>query len=264
MNHYLAFCHALSLLEQPISARAFAAAVVKAGNPLFESPCSRPQHFLRVLQHEGVLQLQQGRFQLQGAGLLLHSQVLNWSARDKAVIHARRARQPAPPPLVIRCAQCGSRCCGLHLMLGLLQRVYSGLDSWQAWSASEVALLHAVVGQQSPAALVDHSQLLTPADALPGCPEGWSAAALAACLQQSSTRRCLPAVLDRPQVSRLHLNYGLMPEYPKPLLRVSQIGFSDDLKQAVLWYASTDAPASQACWHLWRFSRQGWQWLASA
>ncbi|MBF2055486.1 MAG: hypothetical protein IGS03_18710 [Candidatus Sericytochromatia bacterium] len=263
MNHYLAFCHALSLLEQPISAKAFAAAVAKAGNPLFDSACSRPQHFLRVLQHEGVLQLQQGRFQLQGAGLLLYSQVLNWSARDKAAIQARRARQPAPPPLVICCAQCGSRFCGLHLTLGLLQRVYSGLASWQAWSASEVALLHAVLRQQAAAAIVDHSQLLTPADALPGCPAGWSAAALAACLQKSATRRCLPVVLDRPQVSRLHLDYGLMPEYPKPLLRVSQIGFSDDGQQAVLWYTDTDAPASLASWNLWRFSAQGWQWTAS-
>lgn len=257
MNPYLAFCHALSLLEQPISARAFSAAVITARNPLFTSPCSQPRHFLWVLQHEGVLHLQQGRFQLQGAGMLLYSQVLNWSARDKAALLARK-QHSSPPPLQRNCARCGTGFCGLHLMLALLQRVYSGMADWQQWSAAEIALLQTVLITERPAAVLDHSQLLHPEDAPPDLPEGWPADALAACLRRSQTRRCLPAVAGIDQLSRLHLDYGLIAEHPQPVLRVSQMGFSDDGQRAVLWYAEAGALTGGRHWHLWEKHPQDW------
>lgn len=149
MNRYLAICHALSLLEQPLTPGEYAAAVQPA-NPLFAGPCLTPQGFLLWLHEEGLLDQDPAplddpdQYRLNGLGQLLYQHLLNWTARDKAAITRQKAELRAASheePVAPDCPTCGSGFCAHYLFAVLLERLYVGLPAWNAWKPDEPALL---------------------------------------------------------------------------------------------------------------------------
>ncbi|MEZ0369543.1 MAG: hypothetical protein ACAI44_10690 [Candidatus Sericytochromatia bacterium] len=238
MNLYLAITHTLSLLEQPITPAAFAAAVQPA-NPLFASPCITPQGFLRWLSEEGLLQERRESFRLGPTGELLHQHVLNWTARDKAAIQQQTAARRAggESPVVPDCPVCGTRFCAHYLFVVLLERLYAGLAVWNAWEEGEAALLAQALQAyhaEGPRYLLDQTEplhvlsparrenlerLLTTAEAEAG-PE-----LLADFYLKSRQRLLLPLLKLSPPyqpVSRLRFEQGLLePEQLQALRRLA-------------------------------------------
>ena len=236
MNLYLAITHTLSLLEQPMTPEAFAAAVQPA-NPLFASPCITPQAFLRWLSEEGLLQERRESYRLGPVGELLHQHVLNWTARDKAAIQQQTAvrRAGGEAPVDPDCPVCGTRFCAHYLFVVLLERLYAGLAVWNAWEEGEAALLAQALNAyhaEGPLFLLDQTEplhalsparreslerLLTTAEAEAG-PE-----LLADFYLKSRQRLLLPELsLPYQPVSRLRFEQGLLePEKLQALRRLA-------------------------------------------
>lgn len=241
MNRYLAISHILSLLEAPIDAQAFAAAV--ASNPLFASACTTPQRFLALLHEEGLLTAEhyaaQGeRFVLSGDGRLLQRQVLNWTARDKEAIQARTAEQRAltgEGPVDPRCPVCGSDFCALYLFVILSEKLWAGLVE-RAWPEGEPGLLAAVLAQleAAPRFLIDETE--PPDSLLPsgeqalarmlGAAADYAGPGICAAFEALEPRRLkLPAMAEAVMVPRLRFEQALLaPELLRRLRRLAYPG----------------------------------------
>lgn len=150
MNRYLAVSHVLTLLETPISETAFAVAV--AENPLFAHTCMPPRRWLIFLADEGLLLHQKHSYQLGPLGLFLQRQVLSWVPPTEQQREMRRiAYQARRGQAIFTCEQtcpsCGSDCCALYIFVVLLERLYEGLESWNAWRPGEIELISQALPQ---------------------------------------------------------------------------------------------------------------------
>lgn len=149
MNRYLALCHALTLLEDPIRLDDFTQQVL-ASNPLFDTPCSRPLKFIDVLKAEQIIRERSRHLQLSPTGQLLHQHLLKWTQRDKEKIKVLRAvrEQSAEEPLQAECPNCGSAYCGRYLFVVLIERLYRGLKHWNDWREGELEMIASVLQQR--------------------------------------------------------------------------------------------------------------------
>jgi len=298
MNRYLAICHTLTLLEDPLELEAFRAAVIPA-NPLFQGGCSSPEKFLWLLCDEGLLKRQRKYFQLSALGQMLHQHLLNWTARDKAAIQQRKAvlqAQQALEPLQSACPACGSEFCARYLFVVLLERLLAGLESWNAWAPQEPELIVAALEQSYPKA--QHIYLLNQTQTLQHLPAG-QRKALKATLQTELSAQADPDLLRQfvtlsqqrlllsgwpawfggqlnarlQLVSRLQLDYGLLPaerlQILQPLAQAGLLSRSepqpDSPEQSVLVQVSRAARLGpQAILHLSCGSERELLWLEQA
>lgn len=240
MNRYLAICHALSLLESPLTPAAYAHAVQPA-NPLFAGGCITPQSFLLWLQEEGLLEQSSETFRLNARGQLLNQHLLGWTARDREAITQHKAElraSGADEPVAPDCPACGSGFCAHYLFAILLERLYAGLPEARAWLPDEPALLSqallAIAGHQ-PARLLLLSETQPLNTLLPqqqqqleaglrqATAAGLQADTLADFRRQAESALLLPELPDLPllhvRIPRLRFAHSLMPAEQLQALR---------------------------------------------
>ena len=282
MNRYLAISHALSLLDDPISATAFARAM--RANPLFASACVTPAAWLRMLAEEGLLDEALANYQLSPSGRLLQQHILGWSARDQAAIRQQKVALRATSgqaPIDPRCPVCASDFCAQYLFVILLEQLYAGLSNWNAWDVDEPGLLTAALqacyGEQN-LILLDQTE---PLSARSPAKLEWLAAVLRRAVDlppeliadfrhRAEQHLLLPPLPDlqlaHSQVSRLRFERGLLPPeqlqnlrqlaYPSlfasapaantQFVRLARPGFNPGRDQALLWLA--DGQRDQLLW----------------
>ncbi|PIQ27680.1 hypothetical protein COW36_07230 [bacterium (Candidatus Blackallbacteria) CG17_big_fil_post_rev_8_21_14_2_50_48_46] len=237
MNLYLATCHVLSLLEEPLSPADFQAQV-QPQNPLFATACTTPQKFLQMLAEEKILQEKKTGFVLSELGKILQNHVLQWTARDKQESEKRKKNyqtRKGLQPIAPDCPRCKQRFCALYVFIVLLERLYEGLENWNLWQNGEAEILstalhHACGELPAPHYLLSETctlQNLSPLEqqglqsTLASAPELTEEQELIADFRNKAQNSCLlPELKSLKQnierVSRLRLDYGLMP--PENLL----------------------------------------------
>lgn len=295
MNRYLAICHALSLLEQPLTPGEYAAAVQPA-NPLFAGSCITPQSFLLWLHEEGLLSQDPAplddpdQYALNPLGQLLNQHLLNWTARDKAAIVQHKAElraSGAEEPVDPDCPRCGSGFCAHYLFAVLLERLYAGLPEWNAWQADEPELLTQAIAQtlalsNQPARLLLLSETLPLSSLLPNQQEqleaglqratafGLQPDTLADFRRQAEQRLLLPELPDllllHVRIPRLRFARGLMPPDQLQALRrlaYPQLFPSDSAKLPEDHFIALARPGLAADRHqaLIHLSDSGHDWL---